>query len=91
MGKLESRTAERLTSNAQRPTSERRSQIIQTEKFARRAGESVALFLSRKVLHRFDEFAGMCFAERERIIRTERDTLRAEKLEQQLQRIGIVD
>src|SRR5438132_3031767 len=51
---------------------------IEPEKFARGSGEQLRFFFRRKFLHRFDELARMGLAQRERIIRTERDALRSE-------------
>jgi hypothetical protein len=62
----------------------------ETEKFARSSGKQLRFLFDGKV-HRLDKLAWFRFAQRKRVIRAERDALYAEELEQQCQRIGVVD
>jgi hypothetical protein len=48
-----------------------------SKKFARGSSQHLRLLFRRKFFHRFDELAWVRFAEREWVVRSERDALRA--------------
>jgi hypothetical protein len=54
-----------------------RSTSAHSKKFARSFGAQLRLLFRRKFFHRFDEFARVRFAQREWVVRSERDALRA--------------
>src|SRR6266446_3511896 len=54
-----------------------RSTSAHSKKFARSCGAQLRLLFRRKFFHRFDKFAGVRFAQREWVVRSERDASRA--------------
>src|SRR5438093_11181123 len=77
--------AQRPTSNIQHPTSR-----SEAEEFACGCRKQVRFLFGGK-FHQFNELARFRFAKRERIIGAKCNALRAEKLNQYLQCVGVVN